>query len=375
MIKAPRSEAELSANLKEFSEASRLSLARRFRKELALYREVGECDLVSVILPVYGDIDEYNVRACLKSISAQQGVSIELILVEQTFGEARFQSLAESASAKFVVDRVSKAASGGRFNTGRARNVGIHNASGQFVYTSDADILYVDPHYFSKLVALMHDRPDLVLVWPRMKHLLEDRQKDFCDRFCEDGIWPGSVMQPVGKWAYCWPKEGTNGHTELPRLRDVVHNRIRYIIREEDLEQYLVNQQEMSGCEHMFLRSCRHDGAIMARRCQLDLVAGYAECFFQWGVEDCDLQWKLSELFCVNALAFLGTEVVHLDHAKKWFDRLMWERNNLVHARRRGTGVCTAILSDLLENDSVYGRELRNRVSLVYCQMPLPLGG
>lgn len=358
-----------NASLHRLEAAVRLYNDRHFRNpyretgyrmahEMLTIGDHGTKELLSVIVPVYGNINQERLEACLQSLKRQEGVSIEIILAEQTFDEERFEDIAAKNGVLYVSDHLDEAASSRHFNSGRIRNVGIFKASGQFIYASDSDILYFDTHYMAKIVRALNVSSDLVLEWPRMKHIVLEGQPSFYPAFSKATDWQEIAKNLVahGEWLF--------SYKECPPLQ---FHKIEYsgrpmIMIDSDYEAYMRNPSALAGWEQRWMLALRHDGAIAARRSHIDAVGGYNEGFYQWGYEDYDLQWKLGELFCMVPLEhYPEFEVIHLDHEKGWFDKLMFERNGFLHWKRRERTIAGAIIADILENESPYGLALKKR--------------
>jgi hypothetical protein len=197
-----------------------------------------------------------------------------------------------------------------------------------------------------------------------MKRVVLEGQKEFCHRFVEEPNWAthSPHLQTISEWAWQFDSQSESTQIQPITFVEATYHGKRYILRTEDYERYLAQREVLSGWEPLFWLFTRHESATLARRRHIDSVGGYAECFYQWGSEDADFHWKLSEAFCLVGLETINElEVVHLDHPRGWFDKHLFERNQLIRTRRRERGVIGTILTDVLENNSAYGRELRQR--------------
>lgn|GEM_PF-5352037 len=307
---------------------------------------------VSVVVAVSAGADELRARATLASIRAQTGVDLEIVLSEQGFAEPRHAELAASFGAAHAVETLDPRANGERFNLGRARNVGIGASTGEFVYLTDADVLLPHAGYLAALLPAMREHPRLVLTRPPLSHLAPAGQEDVLRAFAREPAWPPpGVRQPS---PMLWTASDEVGEYIEVRNRGKLH-----IASVADL---WAAAGHPPGWEPRLVQACRHDGALLARRAQLDAVAGYGEEFIGWGGEDVDLLWKLAGCFTPASLEHIAdAEVVHLDHERGWYDKLLTERNRMLRERRAAAGVLGVILEDLLGNDSPYARALRER--------------
>lgn len=337
------------------------SLGHSFRTQLlGVDESAWEPELLSVIIAVSGNLDPIRTAACLTSIRSQQGVEVEIVLAEQTEGEPCQLDLAERFGAVHVVDHVSAEDTMGRFNAGRARNMGLAASRGHFVYFSDADVLLVEPGYLARIRDTLACHPELVLTRPPLAQLAIPEQLEVCRRYLADPTWPPAGVEQGMPFYWHFNSAGT----PPPRLR-MRSRGANYLVDVDCLSAAGGSRQALEKMKPRALRSCFHWGTIAARRSHLDAVAGYGECFFGWGFEDVDLLWKLGALYSVVSLERISeVQLVHLDHEHGWYDEHLKERNRLLHDRRKATGAFATILSDLLMNESAYAHELKTRTSL-----------
>src|SRR3989344_4684629 len=345
------------------------------RRFISIYRNVGfkiahelisnvkenKNEVISIIVPMYGEMDISRLETFLVSTKQQKDVHMEVILAEQTFDVERYIDIAKKYGVTYVCDHVDENVNGKHFNPGRIRNVGIEKSTGHFIYAADSDVVYPDLYYMSKVVSILKDYPDTFLVWPKMKHLLIENQTTLHKDFLNNPEWDSMAKNFIkhGKWAVEYITDNITKHEAIP-FREMMIGDRRMIIREKDYIDYSNNLDKFRGWDPVWLMSCRHDGAIAARRTHIDIVGGYSEAFYRWGYEDFDLQWKLSELFCQISLENISDfETIHLDHNKGWFDKLLFERNSGIHWQRREKGIAVAIIFDVMENRSNYAKRLR----------------
>jgi glycosyltransferase involved in cell wall biosynthesis len=337
---------------------------RRLATTLLDAPDTGEPDLVSVIIPAWGALDATRLRACVRSLVAQRDARLEIILAEQGHGEPLHATLADELGVRHVFERVPPPPVPGpdRLSPGRVRNAGVAASNGRFVYFSDGDILYIDPHYFAKLLGVASKHPDLVLIWPRQKHLALEAQEHACRSFDAKGRFDPGEIELLDDHTMRWIGPGADGPDAVPpRFRETTLGNMRVVARQEALDKYHGAGGAMRGYEPSFWLSLRGDGATLARRRHIDIVGGVSEAFLAWGCEDSDFQWKLATLFHVVSLAeFPHLATLHLEHQRSWFDREIWQRNEFLQQQRRDHGVLDAIASDVLAGQSPLHDRLRN---------------
>ena len=124
-------------------------------KEVQLVSCIGD-KLVSVVFPVYNNGE--RLISSVQAILEQSYRNIEVILVDDG---SKDNSLAICNQISNRDDRV-KVVHTENQGSGPARNVGIANASGQYIYFPDSDD-YVDPNAIEILVSSMTEGCDLVV--------------------------------------------------------------------------------------------------------------------------------------------------------------------------------------------------------------------
>lgn len=113
--------------------------------------------LVSIVIPIYNMGD--SIESCVKSVLNQDYGNYEVILVDDGSKDNSLEvcnHIAESSSLVKVVHTENR-------GSGPARNTGIENASGKYIYFPDSDD-YIEPNTISRLVEAMEDgKYDLVV--------------------------------------------------------------------------------------------------------------------------------------------------------------------------------------------------------------------
>ncbi len=280
---------------------------------------------LSVIVPLYGGFDLARARVSVKSILSQKGIDYEVIVSEQ--GE--FRRFPKMPSIKHVFKYHRPQIELSDFNTGNVRNEAIILATGEFIYTNDADIVFLEPYYLAKSVEAIRTSPNKVLYRPFMRRLPLDEFSEFKRKIQELGI-----DKAVGSLDLSQEYLATlNGRLRKIRVfeKDSIYRK-KFIAFEEDFQSY-VGDDENKGSEPMFWNENRHGGGNLFRMEQFRNVGGYAEEFINWGCEDSDLQWKFREVYNLQFFPE-NLEVMHLDHPKGYFSPEMWARNEEISRRR-----------------------------------------
>ncbi len=299
--------------------------------------------MVSVVMPIYGVFNTERTLLAIDSIKAQKGVEFEIVISEQN-ETPKFQHLAELMGVRYVFEQHIPLPHLSDFDPGRVRNNAVSASKGEFLYTNDADVLFQNSFYLRDLTELLKENPDLALYRPPMRRLLLECFEEFKRRASEKGV--SEALDSLNR-----RQEYIAKTDDVERVLKVVtknkggHEKT-FTTSWEDFQRYL-SDPSLKGAEPTIWTQDLHCGGNFIRRAQYDLVGGYSQEFVNWGCEDSDLQWKLSEVFDLMQIPYERRfEVLHLDHPKGYFAKEMWKRNEEISARRKQEGVITAITTD-----------------------------
>lgn len=115
--------------------------------------------LISVVMPVAG-VEDY-LPGCLDSVLGQAGPAIEVIAVDDASPDRCGEILDERAGQDPRLRVIHLAASGG---PGPARNHGLAEAAGEYVWFVDPDDLLAEGALAATAAVLAAERPDLLLI-------------------------------------------------------------------------------------------------------------------------------------------------------------------------------------------------------------------
>ena len=227
------------------------------------------------------------------------------------------------------------------FNPGRIRNRVITHTNGEFVYTNDADIVFLEQDYLARCVEEMRANPNTVLYRPFMRRLPVDEFVQFKKIARKFGTAMAVKSLDLSQ-EYIATLNG-----KLRKLRVFKKKSIypkTFTAFEEDFQVY-VSDEKNRGREPLFWNENRHCGGNLFRMEQFIAVGGYSEDFINWGCEDSDLQWKFSQLYDLHFFPE-DLEVLHLDHPKGYFSPEMWVHNEKINKKRVKEGIEKVIERD-----------------------------
>lgn len=255
---------------------------------------------LSVILSIYNGFDYERLQFAVQSLREQKGVDLEIVLAESN-PKPSFAARSKELGIGYVF-----APSSAIVNPGRVRNLALALATGEFIYSTDADIVF-PPRFMADIL----DLPPKVWIHPPKRRLPKDQLLHFQSRIQTQGL------------------EAT-----LVELRNDLYvasltGPVQYKLSEKDGRHYTCIQSdyklwcsstEMRQRAPTFWDSTRHRGGTLAPKMLWHEVGGYSEVYETWGFEDVDVQWKLQQNSPVDYIPDEDRfRVLHLDHDKSYF--------------------------------------------------------
>lgn len=255
---------------------------------------------ISLIMAIYNGFDADRLALTLQAARWQQGIDLEICVAESN-PTPSFAARARDFEVRYTF-LPSEAVS----NPGRVRNAALGLARGDYVYSSDVDILF-PTGFFSQLTAL----PRGIWIHPPKRRLPKEHFSTFFSRSCEqslapaiEALWKDDFFASVGE-------------------------PVKYRLTEKDGKYYTCVAADHAVWKSSpalrerapeFWDSTRHRGGTFAPRDLWLRVGGYADVYRAWGYEDADVQWKLSTIQRPNELPNEERfRVLHLDHSKGYF--------------------------------------------------------
>jgi len=113
---------------------------------------------ISVVVPLYGKFNLARTLVSVQSILSQKDINYEVIVSEQ--GES--PQFSEMPGVKHIFRYHKPRTDLSDFNPGNVRNHAITLATGKYIYTNDADIVFLDPQYLAKSVESLHGSTERV---------------------------------------------------------------------------------------------------------------------------------------------------------------------------------------------------------------------
>lgn len=297
---------------------------------------------VSVVITCYGDFDRERAQLAIQSAATQVGASVEIVVVEST-SSPRLDNANTELHMSYIF--VPTSSGHGAYSPGRLRNVGIIHAAGEFVYLTDADIIFQDESYLARILTEVHHQNADALRWPPMRRLPEEFVDTFAASVRHCGL-AGALQSLERQTAYLALPPGEPYDLTIMKRALMTEVGQTFTTRPEDHVRYQTDEK-LRGLEPLIWHQTVHIGGILARRAHVLDVGAYCESFERWGNEDIDLQWKLGQVYELKRTRLIAEhEVLHLDHPKPYFDRAQWLQNEALYDQRKSEGTDLAIRAD-----------------------------
>jgi GT2 family glycosyltransferase len=310
-------------------------------------------NLISVIIPLYGNFDPRRVLIAVNSIKQQRGVNIETIIVEES-EHPHLLDVNLGENVRYYHRQVENLIERKFFIPGKIRNMAAGLSHGEFLYNNDGDIVFVNPYYLIELLDIMRQNPSIALYRPPMRRLPKECFEEFASLVARDG-----QQKAIETLDFSQPYIATVGKTKIKMrvFKKFESGREKiFLFTDRDHERYK-SRPGGKGNEPLYSTLDVHAGGILMRRSQFNTVGGYCELYVGWGCHDSDLQWKLREIFMLNKIPNDPRfEVLHLDHSRDYFGRDRWLKNRKIQKERRERGVMAGINEDKPKLNQLYSK-------------------
>jgi glycosyltransferase involved in cell wall biosynthesis len=255
---------------------------------------------LSVILPTYREFSYLRLEHAVNSLRRQEGVQLEIVVAEAN-PQPGFASRSKELGVRYMFEPLT-----GTPSPGRVRNRALAAATGDLIYSTDADIVF-PPDFMANLLAL----PARVWIHPPKRRLPKDQIDLFQARVEAQGL--GKAMKELGHDPYFATVAG-------PIAYKLTQKEGRYYTCIQSDYAVWRSSPEMRDRAPAFWDSTRHRGGTLAPKTLWHEVGGYSEVYETWGYEDVDVQWKLEQKTPVGQIPDEDRfRLLHLDHDKTYF--------------------------------------------------------
>jgi len=217
---------------------------------------------VSVVIPIYGSFDERRAVASVSSILNQKDVDLEVVISEQGI-VPKFPSIDDSR-VKHIFNKHIPQENLSDFNPGRVRNLAIEQSTKEFLYTNDADVVFLNEYFLSKSLGLLEQDEFLSIKRPPMRRLPLDNFEKFWDIHTKDGI-KGALSKLDFSQDYFATLDGILRNVKsVTKPSDENYNKT-FVAYMEDFQRYL-SDDSLKGQEPKIWTENKHCGGNLLRR-------------------------------------------------------------------------------------------------------------
>lgn len=302
--------------------------------------------LVSVIISLYNYKHLDNLRAVIKSIM-RQTATYELIISEQSSQEnSIYKEIADEYGLKYVHTYPEIKENREIYNLGRVRNAGASVAIGEYLYFTDADILFIEDKYLEELVSVSKSE-GVNLYRPSMLRLLEKSKEGFLNDYLNDA----DIVIDKDK-TFCFSEYDQGIHKIITSTENEIIDDINgkpHVCMETDYYRVKNNKEFHSDrIEEFIWIPTFHYGGTLVYKSDFWRIGGYCERYYNWGLEDEDIHWKIVSFTKTKLIydIFPTLKVMHFEH-KKNSNNITYEMNRNIYEERLACGIDSAIGMDL----------------------------
>jgi glycosyltransferase involved in cell wall biosynthesis len=287
---------------------------------------------VSVVIPIFGDTHHETLPAAVDSVLAQRNVEREVIVSEQG-ACPRWRHLGGLPGVEYVF-------SNGEGNSSAARNEGLKRASNEFVYLTDADIVFLDEHYLRDVAGALGRGQVFTRV--AMRRMLKEEVPGFLELHERYGIENAiRCLELRGKY------QATLSESSPP-LEEVEYDDRVFTGTRSEIASYGRDPDYMHGRENFLFQRTVHCGMTLARTRDVLAVGGYSVDYPVCVYEDSDLHWKLRSRFDVREIGDrMRDKIMHLDHELSYRSPAFEAANKAIFDARKDRGAKDCIEEDV----------------------------
>lgn len=316
--------------------------------------------VLTVSINIYDYTNYKQLEATLKSIR-QQTEPVDIIISEQ-FCEIKANniaySLAQKYRCKYVLSRTEINSKGLTFNLGKMRNISASVCTTPYIYFTDADIVFLNKYHVQDMIDLISLKSKAALFHPLMYRLKKEDTNNFITSYLNNV----KIINEATDCFVCY--DATNlkiindrdvkSYVDSAYYKSWLNNLIEHPMA--------VNSNTIYKNDYINI----HGGGTIVSVEDFWRVGGYGEVYYQWGCEDNDFHWKLSEICQCYELPHVYDKynILHLEHKLYW-NKQMFQLNNKIYQNRKRLGLKDVIKKDL-SMPSSYGKAyLKNDVDFI----------
>lgn len=295
---------------------------------------------ISVLYVLYGKVDTKRLEISLASLLSQFHRNLEVILGEQSENPKLYE-FARANGVKHCSCEPVRQGEIVMYSIGKIKNEAIKKAEGKYIYCVDTDILLHEQDFLKRLLEIVKENNRRFVIEPHMIRLPLEEFDRFYQKVNNIGI--DATLDLLKFWKRYAITLNESSSTIIVNYKE----KKAYTAFEEDYELMKMCPDKFKRFDPRIWSPLKHHGSVFTSKDLLLDVGGYHKGYYNWGYEDVDLKWKLSEVGEEYDL-FLNTNIslIHLDHSRDYFDEETGQKNKNLFQERVIRGVKKAIEHD-----------------------------
>lgn len=305
---------------------------------------------LTIILSVYGYKKINNLYAVLKSIKMQSEKADIIISEQGKEKKSIFSQIALEFGTKYVLSYPDGNSDNYQYNIGKVRNIGAKASETDYIYFSDADIVFMDENYLKNIMKIM--KHDIPLYRPQMHRLSEQYVESFIERYkinTNIGLPDNDIcLVDFDKKENCL-KPLMNGE-----ISEIINGQLHVCSNDDYNKVILNNDFDYTKIEEFIWKPSFHYGGTILSRDNFEKVGGYCENYYQWGMEDEDLHTKLKYFYTVYRIEkyVKGKPLLHLEHSRNYNNDIYAKNRDCFNARVND-GIDSMVRKDIINYKKV----------------------
>lgn len=313
---------------------------------------------VTVVVTIYNYKYTKQFESVLYSLSKQK-IEKDIVLCEQSEEPSEVvMKLCTIYGIKYVNLPPEMKDGTSYYNIGRVRNIAALCSDSEYLYFTDADILFTDENYLANLVTYSENNFGLPCMRPKMRRLKEESHDAFSEDYLTD-----KVIQYDERSPYCYSKyDKENAQIESLKYGER-YKTVYNLVHVREAQKTMSNIEFKANKIEEFSEEWKtvvHFGGTLCRRKDFLEIGGYCEKYYNWGAEDIDFQWKLGESKGMQLIDYViyDYSVIHYEH-KTRCNNAMYSMNRDVFTERREHDIKETVKDDLASEDSFIASWIR----------------
>jgi len=306
---------------------------------------------ISVVFRLYENFSLDRVFLTIQSLKLQKKIDLEIIVSEEG-KESKFQK-----NELVGVTHIFQKNTTHKYNMGKILNRGAIQAKGDFLYFNESDILLLNSNYLYELTKIINTSENMVLLRPPLIRLPQSQFEKFLDIANNENLIKAiQSLDFSQKFIATLDEEKKEIQIGKYFGKNLTNNKKSlyfFSYLSEDFytcfnEQTIIPNNIFKALPFYMFMSNKHWGGMFIKKNNFLNIGGYCENYFNWGVEDSDIQWKICQCLAIKQIPnYRRFKVLHLDHIRNHINYLLYQINRKTFLKRQNTPIQKILKKDI----------------------------